>query len=88
MSVKSTTRLDLTEAVYQQVPVTKEHAGGFVHQVLEAICSALAVGETVRLSSFGVFTVRNKARRIGRNPKTGAAAPIESRQSILFHRLV
>jgi integration host factor subunit alpha len=84
MAGKNVTRVDLTEAVYQQVPVTKEHAGELVHQVLEAICSTLEAGETVKLSSFGVFIVRNKSKRVGRNPKTGVTVPIDPRRSITF----
>jgi integration host factor subunit alpha len=84
MTGKSVTRADLTEAVYQQVPVTRKHAAELVHQVLEAICSTLATGEAVKLSSFGVFTVRNKGKRMGRNPRTGDKAPIALRRSILF----
>ncbi len=80
----SITRVDLTEAVYQQAPVTKEHAAELVHQVLEEICSTLKMGETVKLTSFGVFTVRNKAKRVGRNPKTRIEVPIEPRRAITF----
>jgi integration host factor subunit alpha len=80
----SITRVDLTEAAYQQAPVTKEHAAELVHQVLEEICSTLEMGETVKLSSFGVFTVREKAKRVGRNPKTGIEVPIEPRRAITF----
>jgi integration host factor subunit alpha len=81
---KNTTRVELTEAVYEQVPVTKEHAGELVHQVLEAIGATLATGEAVKLSSFGVFRVHKKGERMGRNPGTGAEAPIEPRRSISF----
>jgi integration host factor subunit alpha len=80
----SITRVDLTEAAYQQAPVTKEHAAELVHQVLEEICSKLEMGETVKLTSFGVFTVRNKAKRVGRNPKTGIEVPIEPRRAVIF----
>jgi integration host factor subunit alpha len=84
MARKSIRRVDLAEAVYQQAPVTKEHAAELVHQVLDEICSTLEMGETVKLSSFGVFTVRTKAKRVGRNPKTGIEVPIEPRRSITF----
>jgi integration host factor subunit alpha len=81
---KSITRVDLTEAVCQQAPVTKEHAAELVYQVLEEICSTLEMGEAVKLSSFGVFTVRNKSERVGRNPKTAIEVPIHPRRSITF----
>jgi integration host factor subunit alpha len=38
----------------------------------------------VKLSGFGVFTVRHKNERVGRNPKTGVTVPIESRRSLTF----
>jgi integration host factor subunit alpha len=85
MAGKTIRRVDLTEAVYQQVPVTKEHAAELVYQVLEAICTTLEAGEPVKLSSFGVFTVRNKRKRVGRNPKTGVEVPIEPCRSMTFN---
>jgi integration host factor subunit alpha len=70
--------------VYQQAPVTKEHASDLVGQVLETICAKLEQGESVKLSSFGIFTVRQKGKRPGRNPKTGVEVPIPPRQVITF----
>jgi integration host factor subunit alpha len=84
MAGKNVTRADLTEAVYQQGVVTKDYAADLVDQVLESICTALEVGENVKLSSFGVFTVRTKAKRTGRNPKTGAEVSIEPRRVVQF----
>src|SRR5688572_28571080 len=84
MARKSITRADLAKAVYQQGIVTKDHAADPVGQVLAEICTALEDGETVKLSSFGVFTVREKRKRTGRNPKTGAVVPIEPRWVMLF----
>jgi integration host factor subunit alpha len=55
-----------------------------VEQVFREISAALTDGKHVKLSGFGVFTVRQKSRRIGRNPKTGVAVPIEPRQSLTF----
>jgi integration host factor subunit alpha len=45
---------------------------------------ALARGETVKISSFGTFSVREKAARIGRNPKTGREVPISPRRVLTF----
>ncbi|WP_404295235.1 integration host factor subunit alpha (plasmid) [Microvirga sp. RSM25] len=84
MAGKSVTRADLTEAVYQQGIVTKDFAADLVDQVLATICTALEDGENVKLSSFGVFNVRNKGKRTGRNPKTGSEVPIEPRRVIQF----
>ena len=41
-------------------------------------------GETVKLSSFGTFTVREKSQRIGRNPKTGVEVPIFAHRAVVF----
>ena len=51
---------------------------------LEEVCGALAKGETVKLSSFGTFAVRQKSQRMGRNPKTGDEVPIAPRRVLVF----
>ena len=48
------------------------------------MCDCLARGQTVKLSSFGSFVVREKGQRIGRNPKTGVEVPIEPRRVMVF----
>ncbi|MCC7426000.1 MAG: integration host factor subunit alpha, partial [Alphaproteobacteria bacterium] len=52
--------------------------------VLEQISAALEAGESVKISSFGTFSVRQKGRRIGRNPKTGQEVPIMPRRVLVF----
>ena len=71
MMTMSVTRADLTEAVYQEVGLSRNESAQLVESVLEEIASTLARGESVKVSSFGTFSVRDKAERIGRNPKTG-----------------
>lgn len=51
---------------------------------LEEIASALVRGESVKLRSFGLFSVRSKRERIGRNPRTGVEAPIKPRRVLTF----
>jgi integration host factor subunit alpha len=46
--------------------------------------AAWTTGETVKLSGFGTFILRNKGERVGRNPKTGVEVPIEQRRLMLF----
>jgi len=84
MAGNSVKRADLCDAVYQASGLPRQEAARLVEQVLSEISDALVRGETVKLSSFGVFTVRNKAERIGRNPKTGVEVPIEPRRAITF----
>ncbi len=52
--------------------------------MLEEISSTLARGESVKVSSFGTYSVRDKAQRIGRNPKTGEEVPILPRRVLVF----
>ena len=78
------TRKDLSEAVYQKTGLSRTECPKLVEQVLDEIISCILAGETVKLSSFGSFIVRYKGQRIGRNPKTGVAAPIPPRRVLVF----
>jgi integration host factor subunit alpha len=78
------TRADLSEAVYKTVGLSRTESAALVEMVLDEVMESLSRGETVKLSSFGSFTVRAKAERIGRNPKTGIEVPITPRRVILF----
>ena len=84
MSGRTVTRADLSEAVYQKVGLSRTESSALVERVLSEICDSLARGETVKLSSFGSFVVREKGERIGRNPKTGVEVPIEPRRVMVF----
>ena len=84
MAGRTVTRAQLTEAVYQEVGLSRNESAQLVESVLDGIADALASGESVKLSSFGTFTVRDKARRIGRNPKTGEEVPILPRRVLVF----
>ncbi len=84
MKGETLTRADLCEAVHEEVGLTRHDASGLVERTLDLIASALERGETVKLSGFGVFQVRAKRARIGRNPKTGKPAAIEPRRVISF----
>lgn len=84
MSAKTLTRADLTEAVLNAVGLSRNESAQMVEDILEELCSALSHGETVKLSSFGTFQVRQKSERIGRNPKTGDEVPIAPRRVLVF----
>ena len=81
---RNVTRADLAQAVAQAVGLPKHEAITLSEQVLTEICDTLERGENVKLSGFGNFTVRNKAERTGRNPKTGDEVPIEPRRVVTF----
>ena len=84
MAGQTVTRAQLSEAVYQEVGLSRNESAELVETVLNEISSALARGEMVKISSFGSFGVRRKGRRIGRNPKTGKEVPINPRRVLVF----
>lgn len=84
MAGKTVTRADLSEAVYQNVGLSRHESADLVEVVLDQISDSLVKGDTVKISSFGSFLVRSKAERIGRNPKTGEEVPITPRRVISF----
>ena len=84
MANDSITRMDLTEAVHNEIGLSRYESSKFVEQVLELISSALIRNEQVKISKFGTFSTRNKVARVGRNPKTGIEAEISERRVITF----
>lgn len=84
MSDTTLTRMDLSEAVYREVGLSRNESAELVETVLKHMSDALARGESVKISSFGTFSVRSKSARIGRNPKTGEEVPIEPRRVMTF----
>ena len=78
------TRADLCEAVHEEVGLTRQDCAALVERTLDLVVEALERGETVKLSGFGVFQVRAKRERMGRNPKTGEPAAIDPRRVIGF----
>lgn len=84
MTGKTLTRMDLSEAVFREVGLSRNDSAQLVESVLGHMSDALARGETVKISSFGTFSVRDKAARIGRNPKTGEEVPILPRRVMTF----
>ena len=84
MGKSTLTRMDLGEAVFREVGLSRYESSQLVESVLDLVSGALVSGETVKISSFGTFSTRNKRSRIGRNPKTGKEAPINARKVITF----
>ncbi|MEQ8585869.1 MAG: integration host factor subunit alpha [Thalassobaculaceae bacterium] len=84
MSGETITRAHLSEAVYQEVGLSRNESADLVESVLDEMIGALVRGEMVKISSFGSFSVRQKGERIGRNPKTGEEVPILPRRVLVF----
>ena len=84
MSNKTLTRMDLSEAVFREVGLSRNESSDLVERVIELMSDALVDGGQVKISSFGTFSVRAKSERIGRNPKTGEEVPITPRRVLSF----
>ena len=84
MTEKTMTRADLTEAVYHEVGLSRSESAQLVESVLDEVSESLIEGDSVKISSFGSFAIRDKAQRVGRNLKTGEAVPILPRRVLVF----
>ncbi len=84
MSEKTLTRADITEAVYEEVGLSRHESAELVEVIMAEIANALVAGNNVKISSFGSFMLRDKAGRVGRNPKTGEEVPIAPRRVLTF----
>lgn len=78
------TKVDLAEALYNELGLNKREAKEFVELFFEKIRTTLSAGESVKLSGFGNFGLRHKNPRPGRNPKTGEEIPISARRVVTF----
>lgn len=84
MTGKTLTRADLADAIHRDIGVSRQESAQLVEAVLDMISDTLVKGETVKLSSFGSFQLRDKNGRVGRNPKTGEEVPIDPRRVLVF----
>lgn len=83
-SMQTLTRADLAEAINRKVGLSRSESLGMVEAILDHMSKALESGENVKISGFGTFLLRDKAERIGRNPKTGVEVPITPRRVLTF----
>lgn len=79
------TKAALAEMLFERVGLNKREAKDMVETFFEEISAALIRGESVKLSGFGNFQLRDKQQRPGRNPKTGEEIPISARRVVTFH---
>lgn len=74
----------MAESINRRVGLSRADSLGLVEAILGQMGDALAEGENVKISGFGTFVLRDKAQRIGRNPKTGVEVPITPRRVLTF----
>ena len=84
MAKSTLTRAQLSEAVYEEVGLSRNESSDLVESIINEISETLIFGEPVKISSFGTFSVRQKGERQGRNPKTGEEVPIKPRRVLVF----
>lgn len=83
-TVGTLTRADLADTMNRRMGFSRSESLELVESLLNHMCQALSRGENVKVSGFGSFILRDKAERIGRNPKTGVEVPITSRRVLTF----
>ena len=79
------TKAELADLLFEKVGLNKREAKDMVESYFEEVRAALEKGESVKLSGFGNFQLRDKPQRPGRNPKTGEEIPITARRVVTFH---
>jgi len=79
------TKAELADLLFEKVGLNKREAKDMVEAFFEEIRTTLEEGDSVKLSGFGNFQLRDKPQRPGRNPKTGEEIPISARRVVTFH---
>ncbi|HRD68361.1 MAG TPA: HU family DNA-binding protein [Candidatus Competibacter sp.] len=77
-------KTELVDAVAQTTDLSKVAAGKAVDAVLATVSKSLQSGETVVLTGFGTFSVRERPARTGHNPKTGQPMEIKASKTPVF----
>ena len=78
------TKKDIVLKIAEETELKQTDVKNVVQKTLDHIIGTLAKGETIELRNFGVFKVKTKKPRVGRNPKTGATVPIPERKVVSF----
>ncbi len=81
----SVTKAELADVLFERLGLNKREAKDMVDYFFEEVREALERGDDVKLSGFGMFNLRVKSPRPGRNPKTGEEIPITARRVVTFH---
>lgn len=78
------TKRDLIVEVATRLGFTQHEVSGIVHGMLDSITQALANGDRLEIRNFGVFEIKTRDARMGRNPRTGEEVPIEQKRVPTF----
>ena len=78
------TKKDLVAAIATETGLTKKDSEAALAATVAAVTKALSKGESVQLTGFGTFSVKKRAARQGKNPKTGEAIKIKASKAPAF----
>ncbi|MFH1224095.1 MAG: integration host factor subunit alpha [Pseudomonadota bacterium] len=78
------TKADLVNKIFEQIGGTKKDAADLVEKLFDLMRDVIVSGESIKVSGFGNFIVRNKKSRVGRNPQTGQTIQISARRVLTF----
>ena len=78
------TKKDLVLLVSKDTGITQVDVKRVIQRTLDSLVDGLKEGKTVELRNFGVFKVRQRAPRRGRNPKTGEEVPVPPKRVVVF----
>ena len=78
------TKRELVMRIAEDTDIKQMDVRKVIQKLLDHMIEALAKGETLELRNFGVFKVKSRKPRIGRNPKTGAAVNIPAKKTVTF----
>ncbi|MCT4552819.1 MAG: integration host factor subunit alpha [Alphaproteobacteria bacterium] len=79
------TKQDIIKKLSKKTGITYKETSEITTGIIDAISNGLLQNKMVKLSNFGTFILKEKAARVGRNPKTGVEAIISARKTVLFH---
>ena len=84
MPSSNLTRIDIANVINKEIGISRSESSYFVDTVVNEMIKSLIEKKILKISSFGTLKLRFKKERVGRNPKTGVAHTISSRNTISF----
>ena len=78
------TKRDLVIKISRETGITQQEVFAVIQHTLDLITDALASGRDVELRNFGVFKIKERRSRTGRNPRTGQVVPVPARKVVVF----
>ena len=78
------TKKDIVTKVSNDTNLTQIDVKKIVQRTLDAVVESLERGETVELRNFGVFKVKTRRGRVGRNPRTGQEVQVPEKKVVVF----